>query len=81
MVHLLDAMPGLLPFVQKGRLDILAGNPLGQALYADLDAPRGATGDLVTPIGARFAFLDERAGQSYPDRDKAAADTVAAPRL
>ncbi len=70
--QLLDAMHGLPAFVQNGRLDILAANPLARALYADLfDDPRH------TPNHARYTFLDPRAGDFYPDWTRAAADTVA----
>lgn len=74
--QLLDAMPGVPAFVQNGRLDILAANPLAKALYSELYAkdPDG------TPNGARFVFLDERSVGLYPDWNKAAADTVAALR-
>ena len=34
--RLLDAMTGVPAFVQNGRLDVLAANPLARALYADL---------------------------------------------
>jgi len=57
--QLLDAMHGLPAFVQNGRLDILAANPLARALYADLfDDPgtpvprelgRFPSGDIVVP--------------------------------
>lgn len=70
--QLLDAMDGLPAFVQNGRLDILAANPLARALYADLfDDPRR------TPNHARYTFLDPRAGDFYPHWTRAAADTVA----
>ncbi len=70
--QLLDAMRDLPAFVQNGRLDILAANPLARALYADLfDDPRRL------PNHARYTFLDPRAGDFYPDWTRAAADTVA----
>jgi transcriptional regulator with XRE-family HTH domain len=79
--QLLDAMPGVPAFVQNGRLDLLAANPLARALYADAfeQAARTPGGDGI-PNGARFTFLDERAVELYPDFDKVAADTVAALR-
>jgi transcriptional regulator with XRE-family HTH domain len=52
--------------VQNERLDVLAANDLGRALYAPLFA--GAT---RTPNFARFAFLDGRAAAFYPDLDDA----------
>jgi transcriptional regulator with XRE-family HTH domain len=76
--RLLDAMTGVPAFVQNGRLDVLAANPLARALYADLfdDAGpgRGAGG---APNHARFTFLDSRAADFYPDWNRAAADGVA----
>jgi hypothetical protein len=59
-------------FVRNGRLDILAVNALGRALYAPaFDDPSRA------PNLARFCFLDARAGDFYPDWDEAANTTVA----
>jgi transcriptional regulator with XRE-family HTH domain len=75
--QLLDAMTDVPAFVQNGRLDLLAANTLGRALYADL-----YDGDLGGPAGrppnhARFTFLDPRAVDFYPDWNKAAGDGVA----
>nr|WP_211840461.1 helix-turn-helix transcriptional regulator [Saccharopolyspora hirsuta] len=52
--------------VQNGRLDLLAANDLGSALYADLF-------DLAEqpPNFARYAFLDPRAEDFYADIDQA----------
>jgi len=67
-----DAFTGGPAFVRNGRLDVLATNLLGRAVYSEM---------LEDPIGppnlARFAFLDERAHRFYPDWDRAANDTVA----
>ncbi|MGC9666074.1 helix-turn-helix domain-containing protein [Planosporangium sp. 12N6] len=70
--RLLDAMTDAPAFVRNGRLDILAANRLGQALYAPaFDTP-------ARPVNlARFAFLDPRAIDFYPDWDEAAHTTVA----
>jgi transcriptional regulator with XRE-family HTH domain len=72
--QLLDAMTGVPAFVQNGRLDVLAANPLARALYADLldDAGVGRA-----PNHARYTFLDPRAADFYPDWNRAAADGVA----
>jgi transcriptional regulator with XRE-family HTH domain len=79
--QLLDAMPGVPAFVQNGRLDLLAANPLARALYGDAFEQAARTpGGTGIPNGARFTFLDERAVELYPDFDKVAADTVAALR-
>jgi hypothetical protein len=58
--------------IQNGRLDILAANRLGQALYSELYR------DPTRPLNhARFTFLDPRAPDFYPDWDRAANDGVA----
>ena len=70
--QMLDAMSGVPAFVRNGRLDILAANPLGRALYAQhFDSP-------YQPVNsARFAFLDPRAPDFYVDWDVVAKDVVA----
>jgi hypothetical protein len=70
--HFLDAIDGAAAFVRNGRLDILAANALGRALYSDLFA-----GGAEPPNTARFIFFDPRARDLYADWDKAANDTVA----
>ncbi|MEJ5946890.1 helix-turn-helix transcriptional regulator [Pseudokineococcus basanitobsidens] len=68
---MLDAMTEAPALVRNGRLDILATNRLGRALYCDLFR------DPVRPANhARFAFLDERARDLWVDWDRAANDTV-----
>jgi len=58
--------------VQNGRLDVLAANRLGQALYSPMLA------NSTPPVNhARFTFLDQRAQDFYPDWDRAANDGVA----
>jgi hypothetical protein len=58
--------------VGNDRLDFLAANHLGRAMYSDLGAdPSG------TPNFARFTFLDGAAHRFYPDWDLAADMTVA----
>jgi hypothetical protein len=58
--------------VQNGRLDILAANALGRALYSEMYA------DPARPANhARFVFLSPRAPGFYRDWDRAANDTVA----
>jgi transcriptional regulator with XRE-family HTH domain len=58
--------------VHNRRLDILAGNQLGYALYAPMfESP-------VRPAnGARFAFLDPRAANFFVDWERVASDVVA----
>lgn len=69
---LLDAMTDAPGFVRNGRLDMLAVNRLGQALYAPAFAGPERPVNL-----ARFCFLDPAAGDLYPDWDEAANTTVA----
>ncbi|MCU1670890.1 MAG: transcriptional regulator [Blastococcus sp.] len=70
--RILDSMATTPAFVRNGRLDILAINPLGRALYAPV------FDDATWPPNlARFCFLDPRAGDLYPDWDDAANTTVA----
>jgi transcriptional regulator with XRE-family HTH domain len=72
-VHrVLDSMIGTPAFVLNGRLDILAANELGSALYAPVYA------DPVRPPNtARFAFLDPQASEFFRDWDRVANDSVA----
>ncbi len=72
VARLLDAMTDAPAFVRNGRLDILAANQLGRALYAPaFDAP-------TRPVNlARFCFLDPAAEDFYPHWDDAANTTVA----
>jgi transcriptional regulator with XRE-family HTH domain len=72
--QLLDAMTDVPAFVQNGRLDVLAANPLGRALYSDL-FDGVDTGP--PPNHARYTFLDPRAADFYPDWNLAAGTGVA----
>jgi transcriptional regulator with XRE-family HTH domain len=70
--RILDAMTGAPAFVLNGRLDILAANQLGHALYSEMYS------DPARPANhARFLFLNPRATQFWSDWDRAANDTVA----
>ena len=70
--RIIDAMTSAPAFIQNARLDILAANRLGQALYSDL------FDDAVRPANhARFVFLSPRAQRFYANWDRAASDTVA----
>ena len=72
MQRILDSMTGSPAFVMNGRLDILAANKLGAALYSPLYT------DPARPTNnARFVFLDTAATEFFRDYDKAANDTVA----
>jgi transcriptional regulator with XRE-family HTH domain len=70
--YILDAITGAAAFVRNDRLDILAANTLGSALYSELFARQGRPANI-----ARFIFLDPRSQDFYPDWNKAANDTVA----
>jgi transcriptional regulator with XRE-family HTH domain len=68
----LNAITGAAAFVGNSRLDLLAANPLGLALYSELYAAS------TRPVNnARFVFLDQRAETFYCDWDRAATETVA----
>ena len=70
--RLLDAMTGAPAFVRNGRMDILAANRLGLALYSELYV------DPRRPVNtARFVFLDPRAPGFYLDWERVANDAVA----
>jgi transcriptional regulator with XRE-family HTH domain len=68
---MLDAMTGAPAVVRNERLDILATNPLGRALYSPVyrHPTRSAN-------HARFAFLDPAAHDFWIDWERAADDTV-----
>lgn len=69
--RLLDSMTGTAAFLRTGRLDILAANQLGHALYAP------AFLDPARPVNlARFVFLDRRSREFYRDWDGIAHATV-----
>ena len=77
--RLLDSMTGTAAFVRNGRLDILAANQLGYALYSPVFGSP-ASADLRRPANlARFIFLDgqlravlPRLGRHRPARPSAA---------
>ncbi|GAA2011758.1 helix-turn-helix transcriptional regulator [Catenulispora yoronensis] len=72
MQRLLDTMAMAPAYVRNGRMDVLASNSLGRALFAPLfDSPVRHTNI------ARFMFLDPAAQDFYDGWDRHAADTVA----
>jgi transcriptional regulator with XRE-family HTH domain len=72
VARILDGMTEVPAFVQNGRLDVLATNPLAQALFAPVLA------DPTRPANfARFTFLDPHAQMFWGDWDRVAGDTVA----
>jgi ABC-type amino acid transport substrate-binding protein len=69
--QILDAMTGAAAFLRNGRLDVLAANQLGYALYSPVFAGP------VQPVNlARFIFLDPRSDEFYADWDSIAAASV-----
>jgi transcriptional regulator with XRE-family HTH domain len=70
--RMLEAMIGAPAFVRNGRMDILAANRLGNALYSEMFAgPRRPANT------AWFVFLDARAPGFYLDWERVASDAVA----
>ena len=68
----LDALTGAAAYVGNNRLDILAANQLGRALFSEIYAMSSRP-----PNHARFVFLDPRAEAFYPDWERAARETAA----
>jgi transcriptional regulator with XRE-family HTH domain len=75
--RIVESMVTTPAFVRNGRLDLLAINALGRALYAPVfDDP--VSNDSGRPANlARFNFLDPRAREFYPNWDDAAHTSVA----
>ncbi len=69
--RLVDAMPGVPAVVLNGRLDVLASNALGRALFSPL------YGNTDRLNNARFVFLDPQAISFFREWEKVANDTVA----
>jgi transcriptional regulator with XRE-family HTH domain len=68
----LDAITGAAAFVGNERLDLLAANELGHALFSELYAAP------ARPVNtARFVFLDPRAEAFFGDWDRVATESVA----
>ena len=68
----LDAITGAPAFVSNERLDILAANQLGRALFSELYAAP------ARPVNtARFVFLDPRAETTFGDWERIASESVA----
>jgi transcriptional regulator with XRE-family HTH domain len=69
--RILDAM-GTPAVARNARVDYLAANQLGRALYAPLFESREQPAN-----SARFTFLDPAAADFYPDWERVASDLVA----
>jgi len=65
--HLLDSITGAAAFVGNNRMDIVAANELGFALYSEMYRTNARPAN-----HSRFIFLDPRARNLYPDWDRAA---------
>jgi transcriptional regulator with XRE-family HTH domain len=70
--RILDSMTTTPAFIRNGRLDVLAVNALGRALYSPAFADPALRANL-----ARFCFLHPQATAFYPDWADAANTTVA----
>ncbi len=76
VARILAGMSEVPAIVNNGRLDVLAANPLGEALFAPVFA------DPARPVNhARFTFLNPRAHDFWIDWERAADDAVATLRL
>ncbi|MFH0412058.1 helix-turn-helix transcriptional regulator [Corynebacterium sp. L4756] len=71
-VRILDSITSLPAFIRNGRLDILAINELGRAVYSEVYRDSEEPANL-----ARFCFLSPRARTTYRDWEKIAASTAA----
>ncbi|MFE7932653.1 helix-turn-helix domain-containing protein [Streptomyces sp. NPDC057456] len=73
VLRVLNSMTDSPAFIRNGRLDILAVNGLGRALYSPL-----FTHDAARPVNiARFQFLDPRGRAFFPDWEGSVHTTVA----
>ena len=70
--QLLEAMTSVPAVVQNGRLDIIASNRMGLALFSEMYVQPQRPANF-----ARFVFLDPRAQAFYVDWEDAAQQTVA----
>lgn len=70
--RILDSMTTTPAYVRNARLDILAANQLGAALFAPI-----LTSPAQPPNNARFLFLDPAAPEFYPGWERQAQDVVA----
>ncbi|MHC5560653.1 helix-turn-helix transcriptional regulator [Kocuria sp. U4B] len=70
--RLLEGWTGIPALVRTGRMDVVAVNPLGRALFSEAFTIPARSVNL-----ARFCFLDPRAGSFYADWEAFADDIVA----
>ncbi|WRZ95402.1 helix-turn-helix transcriptional regulator [Streptomyces sp. NBC_01007] len=72
VLRVLESMTGSPAFIRNGRLDILATNRLGRALYSPLFSDH-----TVQKVNiARFQFLDPRGHDFFPDWEESLNTTV-----
>ncbi|NJQ15974.1 helix-turn-helix transcriptional regulator [Streptomyces bohaiensis] len=76
VTRIVDGMPGMPACVMNSRLDTLAANPLGRALYAEMFADPTCGANV-----ARFAFLNPAAKRFYTDWERMARFAVGALRI
>jgi transcriptional regulator with XRE-family HTH domain len=72
--HVLDSLTGAAGIVHNARLDNLAANQLGYALYSEMFSKPAGRGPINS---ARYVFLDPGARDFYADWERAASDVVA----
>ncbi|MGW1345877.1 helix-turn-helix domain-containing protein [Kribbella sp. NPDC002412] len=72
ILAILESLTESPAFVRNGRLDLLAANELGRAMFAPVFAAAARPANL-----ARFTFLDPAARSFYPDWNRTANTTVA----
>lgn len=65
--HLLDSITGAAAFVGNNRMDLVAANDLGFALYSEMYRTNARPAN-----HSRFIFFDPRSQDFYPDWDRAA---------
>jgi len=76
VARIVEGMPELPAYVMNNRLDTLAANPLGRALYSEMYADPTCRANV-----ARFAFLNPVARRFYADWERMARFAVGALRI
>ncbi|MFF1443462.1 helix-turn-helix transcriptional regulator [Streptomyces sp. NPDC058295] len=76
VARIVDGMPELPAYVMNNRLDALAANPLGRALYSEMYADPTCGANVV-----RFAFFNSAARRFYTDWERMARFAVGALRI
>lgn len=76
VARIVEGMPGMAAYVMNNRLDVLAANPLGRALYSEMYADLACGANV-----ARFAFFNPAARRFYADWERMARFAVGALRV